>query len=141
MAFAALRASVRKAALPAPAAARARPALRSSAFRRYSTETPGSTPPPPPKSSNTALFAGVGAAALGGVAFWVYTSQSDAAKTAGTAVKSGVQSAKAAANFVPTKEDYIKVRHLRPPARKPRLTGISVTGLQQDHGGHGRGQR
>lgn len=104
MSFAALRASVRKTALSAPSkAARTRTTFRASAFRRYSTETP------PPKSSNTTLYAGLGAAALGGVAFWIFTSDSDSAKVAGTAVKSGVQTAKVAANFVPTKEDYIKV--------------------------------
>ena len=111
MSFAALRASLRRAAAPAPAALR-RSAVRSS-VRRYSTEPPPPPPPPnPAPKSNTALYAGLGAAAFGGVAFWVYTSQSDAAKTAGTAVKSGVQGAKAGANLTPTKEDYIKVRSL-----------------------------
>ena len=109
--YAALRASTRRAALPGPSAARAgtRSAFRASAFRRYSSETPNPSPNPAPKSSHTALYAGIGAAVLGGVAIWVYTSESDAAKKAGTSVRSGVQAAKVAANYVPTKEDYIKV--------------------------------
>ena len=84
-------------------------AFRSPAFRRFSTETP-----PPPKKSNTGLYAGVGAAVVGGVALWIFSSDSDAAKSAGTAFKSGAQSAKVAANFVPTKEDYIKVNQFSP---------------------------
>ncbi|KIP06974.1 class I heme peroxidase [Phlebiopsis gigantea 11061_1 CR5-6] len=107
MSFAALRVSLRKAAVPAPSRAARAARFRAPAVRKYSTETP--PPPPPPKSSNTTLYAGLGAAALGGVAFWVYTSSSDSAKVAGTAVKSGAQAAKVAANLVPTKEDYIKV--------------------------------
>lgn len=107
MSFAALRVSLRKAAVPAPSRAARAARFRAPAVRKYSTETP--PPPPPPKSSNTALYAGLGAAALGGVAFWIYTSSSDSAKVAGTAVKSGTQAAKVAANLVPTKEDYIKV--------------------------------
>jgi cytochrome c peroxidase len=105
--YTALRASARRAAAaPGLSAARgARSTFRTTGFRRYSTETPGSAP----KSSNTALYAGAGAVLLGGVAFWVYNSSSDAANKAQTSVKSGVQAAKVAANFVPTKEDYIKV--------------------------------
>ena len=77
-------------------------AFRNSGFRKYSTETPKS-------SSNALLWAGLGTAALGGVAWYLYSSD-DAVKGAETALKSGVQSAKVAANFVPTKEDYQKVR-------------------------------
>jgi len=98
MSFVALRASIRKVPL---SAARAPRVFRNQAFRKYSTETP--------TKSNTALFAGLGAAAVGGIAFYVYTSSSDTAKEAGTALKSGAQVAKAAANFVPSKEDYQKV--------------------------------
>ena len=108
MSFAALRLSLRKTAVPAPSRAARAARIRAPAVRKYSTETP--LPPPSPKASNTTLYAGLGAAALGGVAFWVYTSSSDSAKAAGTALKSGAQAAKVAANFVPTKEDYIKVR-------------------------------
>ena len=77
-------------------------AFRTSGFRKYSTETPKS-------SSNTLLWASVGAAAVGGIAWYLYSSD-DAVKGAETALKSGVQSAKVAANFVPTKDDYQKVR-------------------------------
>lgn len=76
--------------------------FRSSGFRKYSTEAPKS-------SSNTLLWTGLGAAAVGGVAWYIYGSD-DAVKGAGTALKSGTQSAKVAANFVPTKADYQKVR-------------------------------
>ncbi|KAF9654031.1 heme peroxidase [Thelephora ganbajun] len=76
-------------------------AFRSSGFRKYSTDAPKN-------SSNTLLWTGLGAAAAGGVAWYIYSSE-DAVKGAETALKSGVQSAKAAANFVPAKEDYQKV--------------------------------
>ncbi|CCL98714.1 uncharacterized protein FIBRA_00718 [Fibroporia radiculosa] len=99
MSFAAVRASIRRAPF---SAARAPRVIRNNAFRKYSTDVP-------PKQSNTALFAGLGAAAVGGIAFLVYTSSSDSAKEAGTALKSGAQAARVAANFVPTKEDYQKV--------------------------------
>lgn len=77
-------------------------ALRGSGFRKYSTEAPKS-------SSNTLLWAGLGTAALGGAAWYFYSSE-DAVKGAETALKSGVQSGKVAINFVPTKQDYQKVR-------------------------------
>lgn len=77
-------------------------AFRSPGFRKYSTEAPKS-------SSNTFLWVGIGAAAVGGVAWYIYGSD-DAVKGAETALKSGAQSVKVAANFVPTKEDYQKVR-------------------------------
>ncbi|OJT07412.1 Cytochrome c peroxidase, mitochondrial [Trametes pubescens] len=105
MSFAALRASARRAGAAAPAARASRTALRNPAFRKFSTEVP----PTPKKSSNAALLGALGAAAIGGVGFWVYTSSSDSAREAGTAVKSGVQAAKVAANYVPTQEDYQKV--------------------------------
>ena len=102
MSFSALRASARRVNVAASAGRLPRSALRYPAFRKYSTEAPKS-------SSNTALFGALGVAALGGAAFWAYSS-SDSAKEAGTALKSGAQAAKVAANFVPTKEDYQKVR-------------------------------
>lgn len=69
-------------------------------FRRFSTA------PPPPKS-NTALYAGIGAVAVGGLAVYYLT---DFGKEVNTAAKSAAQTAKAATGFVPTKEDYQKVR-------------------------------
>ncbi|GBE80585.1 Cytochrome c peroxidase, mitochondrial [Sparassis crispa] len=103
MSLAAIRVSARRGAFAAPVA-RVPRTFRNSAFRRYSTEAPKT------KSSNTALFAGLGlAAAAGGLAFYIYSSSSDTAKQAGTALKSGAQAVKVAANFVPTKEDYQKV--------------------------------
>ena len=81
--------------------------FRNTFNRKYSA---GSTPPPPPpkSSSNPGLYIGVGAAVIG-VGLAVYFSDTIFGKEAGTAVKSGIQAAKVKANFVPTKEDYIKV--------------------------------
>ncbi|KAK1222048.1 heme peroxidase [Marasmius sp. AFHP31] len=98
-----LRAPVKKAAFPRSltrSSALRNQFNRTSAIRRYSTENAGSTPPP--KSSNTALFAGLGVAALGGAAYYLMSGSSDPVKT-------GVQAAKVKANFVPSKEDYQKV--------------------------------
>ncbi|KXN90792.1 Cytochrome c peroxidase, mitochondrial [Leucoagaricus sp. SymC.cos] len=67
-------------------------------FRRFSTT-------PPPKSS-TALYAGIGAVAVGSLAFYYST---DFGKEANTAAKSVAQTAKSAAGFVPTQQDYQKV--------------------------------
>jgi len=77
--------------------------LRASFSRNFST------PPPAPgaKSSNTALYLGLGVAAAGGLAYYFYNTESG--KEAGTAIRSGAQAAKVAANFVPTKDDYTKV--------------------------------
>lgn len=92
-----------------------RTALRRSAARpaqfRQTFNRQFSTPPPPPApaaKSNTALYLTLGAVAAGGLGYY-FLSDSSAAKEAGTSVKSGVQAAKVKANFVPTKEDYIKV--------------------------------
>ena len=121
MSFAALRASARRAT--ASAARAPRVGMRNTAVRRYATESA-----PGPKS-NAALLGALGVAALAGGAFWVYTSNSDKAKEAGTAVKSGAQAAKAAANYVPTKEDYQKVCALLPSAC--RLSCEFLSGYQQ----------
>jgi cytochrome c peroxidase len=74
--------------------------LRTS-FRNFSTEVP----PPPEASSNTFLYTGIGAAALGGAAWYFYTNSDSAQES--------VQSTKVAANFVPSKGDYQKVRPVR----------------------------
>ena len=91
-----LRAAARRAAQP-------RFQLRSNFNRKFSTP-----PPAAEAKSNTALWVGLGAAAVGGAGYYIYTSND-----ASNAVKSGVQVAKVKANFVPTKEDYIKVRSRR----------------------------
>lgn len=66
-----------------------------------------STPPPQAKSS-TGLYVSIGAVAAGlGLGYYYYYTVSG--KEAGTTVKSGIQAAKVKANFVPSKEDYIKV--------------------------------
>ena len=100
-AFSALRTPVaRRVAFSASRAPRA--PFRSS-YRRFSTE-----PQAPKPKSNAALYAtGLGAIAVGGIAFYLYSGSSD---TLGTSVKSGVQSAKAGTKLVPTREDYQKVR-------------------------------
>ncbi|KAF8482576.1 heme peroxidase [Russula ochroleuca] len=72
-------------------------------FRKYSTEAP--PPESPPKSSNTALYAAIGLALVGGIGYYAYNSSD----TAATTVKSGAQAAKSALKFTPTKADYQKV--------------------------------
>jgi hypothetical protein len=66
-----------------------------------------STPPPPQAKSGAGLYVGVGAVVALGLAYYFYDTVSG--KEAGTAVKSGIQAAKVKVNFVPSKEDYIKV--------------------------------
>ena len=125
MSFSAFKASLRKAPVNAARPARA---FRTTGLRRYTTEVPK---PEAPKKSNTALYAGIGAAAVGGIAFYIYTSNSDAAKEAGTLAKSGAQAVKVAANFVPTKEDYEKVCDLKIHRQSSPFTQL-YTGLQQN---------
>ncbi|KAG1863817.1 heme peroxidase [Suillus subluteus] len=101
MSFAAIRAPLRRQAL---SASFKRAELRTSSFRKYSTEAP------PAAKSNTGLYVGLGAVVLGGgVAYYLYGSSSETGKVTSTALKSAAQSAKVATNFVPTKEDYQKV--------------------------------
>ncbi|KAF7796657.1 hypothetical protein EIP86_007840 [Pleurotus ostreatoroseus] len=110
MSLAAVRLALRRPAAPrfVQAAPRARAVPRAPAFRRYNSSQ--STPPPPApepkKSSSLPIFIAVALAA--GAGGWWYLS-TDSGKEAGTAVRSSVQAGKVAANFVPTKEDYIKV--------------------------------
>ena len=92
-----------------------------SSFRRYSTEAP------PPKSSNTALYATIGLALLGGVGYYAYSSSD----TAATSVKSGAQAAKSALKFTPTKADYQKVDQINRSATKTP-SNLPRTGVQQD---------
>lgn len=90
--------------------------FRNTFNRKYSAGSstpPPSSPPPPKSSSNPGLYIGVGAAVIG-VGLAVYFSDTIFGKEAGTAVKSGIQAAKVKANFVPTKEDYIKVSQKMP---------------------------
>ena len=103
--FAALRAPARRSGLVATPRVAARSTMRMRSFRKYSTE---STQSPKPESSNTWLYASIGGAALVSAGYYVY-STSDSAKTA---AKSTGQAIKVKTNFVPTKEDYQKVRLL-----------------------------
>jgi cytochrome c peroxidase len=80
-----------------------RTVFRSNFNRTYST-------PPPSKgdkSSSKGIYIGLGAVAAIGAAYYFYATTSG--REAATAVKSGLQAAKVKANFVPTKDDYIKV--------------------------------
>jgi cytochrome c peroxidase len=89
-----LRAPIRRAAFTAHFS---RPRPRTSF--RYNSTGPS---PPPTRKSNLGLLAGLGIAALGGVGFYLYTSNTDTAKGAASAPK-------AKASFKPTPEDYQKV--------------------------------
>jgi cytochrome c peroxidase len=120
MSFAAFRAPIRRQVF---SASFKRAELRTSSFRKYSTN------PPPAAKSSTGLYVGLGAIAVGGgIAYYLYASSSDAAKEASTALKSAAQSAKVATKFVPTKEDFQKVRsHL---AVRLELTLVFRLGVQ-----------
>lgn len=127
--LAALRAPARRAAFAGAPRASVRTSTRT-AFRKYSTAPEG-------KSSNTLLYAGLGGVVLAGTGYYIYASSSDTAKEAGTAVKSAAQSAKAAVNFVPSKEDYQKVNIF---FSQFRLGSNYFLGLQR-HCGHSRGEQ
>ena len=102
MSFAAFRAPLRRQVF---SGSFRRAELRTSSFRKYSTEAP------PAAKSNTGLYVGLGAVVVGGgLAYYLYTSSSETSKTTSTALKSAAQSTKVATKFVPTKEDYQKVR-------------------------------
>lgn len=99
MSFAsAFRAPVRR-ALCSASTRRVGPQVRASSFRTFSTEAP----PPPPKQ-NFGLYAGLGAVAVGGVAYYLLNSSPDSSKST-TAKSTTTQATK----FVPTKADYEKV--------------------------------
>ncbi|KAF8800184.1 cytochrome c peroxidase [Phlegmacium glaucopus] len=78
--------------------------FRNTFNRKYSTPPP----PPPQAKSGPGLYVGIGAAAAGlGLAYYYYYTVSG--KEADTTIKSGIQAAKVKANFVPSKEDYVKI--------------------------------
>lgn len=89
----AVRAPVRR-ALCSTSTRRISAQFRASSFRGFSTEAP----PPPPKK-NFGLYAGLGAVAAGGIAYYLLNSDSES-----IAAKPAAQAAK----FVPTKTDYDK---------------------------------
>jgi hypothetical protein len=109
------RASARRAPL---ASARIPRASFRSSFRKYSTEAP------PPKSSNTALYATIGLAVVGGFGYYVYTSSD----TAATTVKSGAQTAKSALKFTPARADYQKVSY-RPRVLSTLRAQFPISGV------------
>ncbi|KAG8864645.1 heme peroxidase [Tulasnella sp. 330] len=101
-AFASLRAPLRRAALNTSRSLRAAKPVS----RTYATGSGASG------NSNTALWVGLGLVGAGAGGYYMFSqdlSFSEAGKQAATAGKSGVQAAKAAAGFTPTKEDYQKV--------------------------------
>ena len=118
--FYSFRASTRRAALTS---ARVPKASFRSSFRKYSTEAPQ-------KSSNTALYATIGLALVGGIGYYAYSSSD----TAATSVKSGTQAAKSALKFTPTKADYQKVTIMSPcydSSQNSNPTGRCTTRLQR----------
>ncbi|KAH6897525.1 cytochrome c peroxidase [Coprinopsis sp. MPI-PUGE-AT-0042] len=102
MSFNALRASLRT-ANPVVRRAVGKAAPRTVAFRALPKARHYSTGPEQGSKSNTGLFAGLGALGAAGVAYYFFSGETE------NAVKSGIQQAKVAANFTPTKEDYQKV--------------------------------
>lgn len=105
--------------------------FRNTFSRRYSTP-----PPSPQAKSNTGLYIGIGAAVAGlGLAYYYLDTVSG--KEAGTAVKSGVQAAKVKVNFVPSKEDYIKVdQALFFLYELPLISCVMRIGIQQNRRHH-----
>ncbi|KAF9526911.1 heme peroxidase [Crepidotus variabilis] len=83
--------------------------LHRSAFRSNFNRNFSTPPPPAPEAakSATGLYLGFGAVAAGGLAYYLLAT--DGGKATASTAKSGVQAVKVKANFVPTKEDYIKV--------------------------------
>jgi cytochrome c peroxidase len=96
-----LRAPARRAVLSAPFH---RVQLRTS-FRHYSTSGGQSTP-----KSNFGLFAGLGVVALGGVGYYLYSSDTTNLNAPGATTIG--QAVKAKAIFTPKQEDYQKVLHV-----------------------------
>jgi cytochrome c peroxidase len=107
MSLSIFRAPLRNAAAPLRRAAIAQAPNCNRALFRNAFNRKYSTPPPPQTKSSTGLYVGVAAVVALGVAYYYYDTVSG--KEAGTAVKSGIQAAKVKVNFVPSKEDYIKV--------------------------------
>jgi len=100
---------VRRAALSVRVVAK-QPSLAPRVFprpaARFNSTAP---PPPPPPKSNTGLIITLALATAAAGGYWVYTSDSDAARTAKTAGKEGAQVGKALTHFTPSKDDYQKV--------------------------------
>lgn len=140
MSFSVVRASLRNAAPLRRTASQApncnKILLRNTFSRKYSTP-----PPSPPAKSGSGLYIGIGAAVIGlGLGYYYFDTVSG--KEAGTAVKSGIQAAKVKVNFVPTKEDYIKVNQI--PFllfRLSLISCVSAVGIQQNCPHHWRCRR
>ncbi|KDQ55746.1 hypothetical protein JAAARDRAFT_37172 [Jaapia argillacea MUCL 33604] len=103
MSFSMLRAPVCKAAFSTPSVSQF--ALRNQ-FRRFAT---GPASSEPVKSGGKSWLIGGGLLAFGGVGYYLYSTNPDLFKEAGTAAKSSVQAAKVATKFTPAQEDYQKV--------------------------------
>ena len=109
MSFSVFRASLRNASVaPLRRSAAQAPNCNKLLFRNTFSRKYSTPPPSPQPKSGNGLYIGIGVAVAGfGLAYYYYDTVSG--KEAGTAVKSGIQAAKVKVNFVPTKEDYIKV--------------------------------
>ncbi|EPQ57021.1 heme peroxidase [Gloeophyllum trabeum ATCC 11539] len=102
MSFSLFRAPVCKGAFSAVSAPRSAARIQ---FRKYASGPSGSS------ESKTGFWAAIGAGVTiaGGLAYYMTTSNSDTARQAQTAAKSGAQAVKAATNFTPSKDDFQKV--------------------------------
>jgi len=109
---------------------KARPASRGFATSRIARSAAPEGASAPKSGSNLPLLLGVGALVAGGGVYWLLNSDSDAAKTAASGAKGAAQVAKVAANFVPTKEDYEKVRG-RPVTLSPVAYWLFVIQVYQ----------
>jgi cytochrome c peroxidase len=98
----------RRAALSVRVVAK-QPSLAPRVFPRPAARFNSTAPPPPPPKSNTGLILTLALATAAAGGYWVYTSDSDAARTAKTAGKEGAQIGKALTHFTPSKDDYQKV--------------------------------
>jgi cytochrome c peroxidase len=93
----------------------------------------------PAKSSKTGIIVGLAlAAAAGGGGYYVYTSQSDTARTVKTTVKEGAQVTKALTNYVPAKEDYQKVYNKIASILENSEYDGALSNLNSGQGGYSR---
>ena len=99
---------VRRAALSVRVVAK-QSSLAPRVFPRPAARFNSTAPPPPPPKSNTGLILTLALATAAAGGYWVYTSDSDAARTARTAGKEGAQVGKALTHSTPSKDDYQKV--------------------------------